>query len=206
VYARVPVLDEDDQRTLKLEEHITQLFSDLREPVYGYLLCIGVSPTEADEIVQESFFRLYRHLHAGGREDNLRRWIYRVAHNISINEFKSRRRFVPIPPEDLAESNAVVDLRRGPEELLLRREKMARVHAAISTLSEQQKQCLYLRAEGFRYREIAEVLEVTISTVAESLRRAIQKLTRPRASDRSMVDTVQPHGLIRFETDRRRRY
>jgi len=72
--------------------------------------------------------------------------------------------------------DAVADPRRGPEELLLRREKMARVHAAISALSDQQKQCLYLRAEGFRYREMAEILEVTISTVVESLRRAIKKL------------------------------
>ena len=54
---------------------------------------------------------------------------------------------------------------------------MARVQTAMSSLSEQQKQCLFLRAEGFRYREIAEILGVSISTVAESLRRAIRKLT-----------------------------
>ena len=36
--------------------------------------------------------------------------------------------------------------------------------------------------------------------------RITRKSTRPRASDRSMVDTAQPYGLIRFETDRRRRY
>ena len=59
---------------------------------------------------------------------------------------------------------------------MLRKEKVLRVYAAISMLSAQQKQCLYLRAEGFRYREIAEILGVTISTVAESLRRAIKKL------------------------------
>jgi RNA polymerase sigma-70 factor (ECF subfamily) len=166
----------EGQRTLKLEERITQLFVELREPVYRYLLCISVSPSEADEIVQETFFRLYRHVHAGGREDNLRGWVFRVAHNISINEFKSRKRFVSIAPEELNASAAEPSV--GPEESLLRREKMARVHAAISTLSEQQKRCLYLRAEGFRYREIAEILEVTISTVAESLRRAIKKLIR----------------------------
>jgi RNA polymerase sigma-70 factor, ECF subfamily len=174
--APATLLGQEGQRTLKLEERITQLFVELREPLYRYLLCVSVSPTEADEIVQETFFRLYRHVHAGGREDNLRGWVFRVAHNISINEFKGRKRFVSSASEDLAELGAVVDPRRGPEELLLRKEKMARVHAAISALSEQQKQCLYLRAEGFRYREIAEILEVTISTVVESLRRAIKKL------------------------------
>jgi RNA polymerase sigma-70 factor (ECF subfamily) len=176
VYAQAPVLDQEGQRTLKLEEQITRLFDELCEPVRRYLLYLGVSPTDADEIVQETFFRLCRHLHAGGREDKLRGWVFRVAHNISINKLKSRKRFFSSVPEALSELDAVADPRRGPEELLLLREKMARVHAAVSALSEQQKQCLYLRAEGFRYREIAEILEVTISTVAESLRRAIRKL------------------------------
>ncbi|HEV7511243.1 MAG TPA: RNA polymerase sigma factor [Candidatus Acidoferrum sp.] len=176
--APATLLGQEGQRTLKIEERITQLYVDLHEPVYRYLLCLSVNPAEADEIVQETFLRLYRHVHGGGREDNLRGWVFRVAHNLSINEFKSRKRFVSSTPEDLAELNAVADPRRGPEELLLRREKMARVHAGISALSEQQKQCLYLRAEGFRYREIAGILEVTISTVVESLRRAIKKLAK----------------------------
>jgi RNA polymerase sigma-70 factor, ECF subfamily len=176
VYAQAPVLDREGQRILELERQVTQLFDELCRPVYCFLLRLGVSPTDGDEIVQETFFRLCRHLHAGGRGDNLRGWVFSVAHNISINEFKSRKRFVSSAPEDLAEMEAVIDPRCGPEELLLRREKMARVHAAISALSEQQKQCLYLRAEGFRYREIGEILEITISTVAESLRRAIKKL------------------------------
>ena len=176
--APATLLGQEGQRTLKIEERITQLYVDLHEPVYRYLLCLSVGPAEADEIVQETFLRLYRHVHGGGREDNLRGWVFRVAHNLSINEFKSRKRFVSSAPEDLAELNAVADPRRGPEELLLRREKMARVHAGISALSEQQKQCLYLRAEGFRYREIAGILEVTISTVVESLRRAIKKLAK----------------------------
>ena len=163
----------------KLEEQVTELFDGLREPLYRYLLCLSVSSTEADEMVQETFLRLYKHLHAGGREDNLRGWVFRVAHNISINELKKRKYFPGIRPDQWAEfteSNA--DPAPNPEELLLGKERMVRVHAAISMLSEQQKECLHLRAEGFRYREIAEILDVTISTVAESLRRAINKLTK----------------------------
>jgi RNA polymerase sigma-70 factor, ECF subfamily len=173
------ILAQEGQRTLKLEERITQMFDELQEPVYRYLLCLSASPNEADEIIQETFLRLYRHLNAGGREDNLRGWVFRVAHNISINELKRRKRLLSFAPEEMAKLRvSAADPAPGPEELLLRREKTARVDAAISALPEQQKQCLYLRAEGFRYREIAEILEVTISTVAESLRRAIKKLIR----------------------------
>ena len=177
--ARAALLDLEGQRTLKLEERVTQLFEELRVPVYRYLLWLSMSPVEADESVQETFLRLYQHLNAGGNEQNLRGWVFRVAHNLSINELKSRKRLVSSGLEESTEQNvSVEDPAPGPEELLLRKEKMARIHAAISGLSEQQKQCLYLRAEGFRYREIGEILEVTISTVAESLRRAINKLTR----------------------------
>jgi RNA polymerase sigma-70 factor, ECF subfamily len=173
------ILGQEGQATLRLEERITRMYDELHQPVFRYLLCRSANPVDADDIVQETFFRLYRHLNAGGREDNIRGWVFRVAHNININEIKKRNRLFSNAPEEFPELEiSQADRTPGPEEILLRKEKMANLHAAISTLSEQQKQCLYLRAEGFRYREIAEILEVTISTVAESLRRAIKKLIK----------------------------
>jgi RNA polymerase sigma-70 factor, ECF subfamily len=171
------ILEQEGLRTLKLEERITQMYDELHDPVYRYLVCRSASPVDADDIIQETFLRLYRHLNAGGREDNMRSWVFRVAHNININELKRRKHLFANPSDELpALEMSQADPTPGPEELFLRREKISRIHAAILTLSEQQKQCLYLRAEGFRYREIGQILGVTISTVAESLRRAIKKL------------------------------
>jgi RNA polymerase sigma-70 factor, ECF subfamily len=179
VCTRRSVFGQEGQGILKLQEQTTKLFLELREPVYRYLVCLGLAATEAEEITQETFLRLYRHLHAGGGEVNLRGWVFRVAHNVGINELKRRKYVVGVSLEQWAElikSNGAQS--PNPEELLQHREKIARVHAAIATLSEQQRECLYLRAEGFRYREIAEVLGVTVSTVVESLRRAIKKLSK----------------------------
>jgi RNA polymerase sigma-70 factor, ECF subfamily len=177
--ARAIVLDQEGQRTLKLEEQITQLFDELRQPVRRYLLCLNVSPMETEEIIQDTFLRLFRHLHSGGREDNLRGWVFRVAHNIGINELKRRKYFVPSNPRQETDFSTLrIDPAPNPEELLLRKERMVRTHEAISALSGRQKQCLYLRAEGFRYREIAELLGITVSTVAELLHRAIKKLIK----------------------------
>ena len=173
------LLGREGQQTLKLEERIVQLFDELRKPVFRYLLCLGGSPVEADEVIQETFLRLYQHLHAGGRDDNLRGWVFRVAHNTALNQIKSRKFLAPISPEKWAELiESSTDPAPGPEELLLAKEKMTRLHATISTLPPREQQCLHLRVEGFRYREIAEILGVTVSTVAESLRRAIANLTR----------------------------
>jgi RNA polymerase sigma-70 factor (ECF subfamily) len=177
--ARTTLLDQEGQRTLKLEEQITQLFDELRQPIRRYLLCMNVSHMEAEETIQETFLRLYRHLLSGGKEDNLRGWIFRVAHNIGVNNLKRRKYIGPSNPRQGADPSALnIDPAPNPEERLLRKERMALTHAAISALSERQKECLYLRAEGFRYREIAELLGVTVSTVAELLHRAIKKLTK----------------------------
>lgn len=172
----VPVYE--DEYILKLKNQVILLFDELREPVYRYVLCLSMHPPQAEEITQETFLRLYRHLYAGGKGENLRGWVFRVAHNLSINELKRQKYTTGISPELWAEvSRSRADPSPTPEEILLRKERMVRVHTAISLLSEQQKQCLFLRAEGLRYREIAEILGVTISTVTESLRRAINKLT-----------------------------
>lgn len=178
------VVDQERERTLRLEEQITRIFDELRGPLHRYLvMCLGMNSTEADEIVQETFFRLYKHLHLGGKVDNLRGWVFRVAHNVSINELKRRKHVSLSGVEQWPDFKpSIVDSLLSPEEALIRKEKMIRIDLAMSTLSGQQKECLHLRVEGFRYREIAEILGVTISTVAESLRRAIRKLTEePRA-------------------------
>src|SRR5713101_2662733 len=75
----------------RLEERILELFDTLRVPIYRYLLCLNVCPQEAEEIIQETFLRLFKHLHSGGGDNNLQAWIFRVAHNMALNQMKSRK-------------------------------------------------------------------------------------------------------------------
>ncbi len=162
----------------KLEEVVVRLFDEHRERVYRYLLNLAICPEEAEEITQETFLRLYQHLRKKGREDNLRGWIFRVAHNLAITQRQQRRHLVlPSPSEWEDFDGSKVAAAPNPEELLLLKEKMIRVHLTMDSLSTQQRECLSLRVEGLRYREIADILGVTVSTVAESLRRAVVKLT-----------------------------
>lgn len=169
----------DDQRTVRLEEKVARLYDELRLPLYRYLLCMRVLPEEAEEVIQESFLRLHKHLHAQGSEENIRGWIFRVAHNVASSRRKERRFLVDTAPEDWERiSLAASDPGAGPEELLLRKEKFLRLHREISGLSELQQNCIRLRVEGFRYREIGEILNVSTSTVAGSLRNAVERLSR----------------------------
>ena len=151
----------------------TTLYRELRKPLLRYLVCLGLSSDEAQDVVQDSFLSLHRHLSAGGSKQNIRSWLFRVAHNGARNRQNcyDRRFSAPIDPEmDLAADQAT------PERAVLEKEKFLRLENAMRELPETERECLLLRAGGLRYREIGEVLGIANSTVGDTVERAIRIL------------------------------
>jgi RNA polymerase sigma-70 factor (ECF subfamily) len=148
------------------------IFEQQHLPVCRYLVSLGLRQAVASEIVQEAFLRLYRHLRSRGRSENLRGWVFRVAHNLAVNELKRSG------AAEAEELGTEADPGGDPEQVLLRKERMGRMQAAIRALPRRQQECLHLRAEGLRYREIAEALGIGVSSVAESVQRAMETLAR----------------------------
>jgi RNA polymerase sigma-70 factor (ECF subfamily) len=151
----------------------TTLYQELRKPLLRYLAGLGLSLDEAQDIVQESFLSLHKHLAGGGSQQNIRGWLFRVAHNRarSHQQSYSQRMREPLDAVFDAESKEST-----PEQTALEREKFRRMDKAVRTLAVQERACLMLRAEGLRYREIGEVLGIPTSTVADLVDRAIKKL------------------------------
>ncbi len=161
----------------ELQDQVAQLFADTRDDLYRYLLTLGVQPPKAQESVQEVFLRLYTTLKKGEKIENLRGWVFRVAHNVGL---KVRARQAS---EEAFAPEVGIRLTRptlNPERDLLERERMLRFHSAVEGLSEQQKRCLFLRLEGLRYPEIASTLGISASAVGEFLRRALARLKKVR--------------------------
>jgi RNA polymerase sigma-70 factor (ECF subfamily) len=158
-------------------KEIVELYDRLRPSMYQYLICLGLKPQESDDVIQEAFLRLFRLQADGGAVDNPRSWLFRVAHNLSLDVHRAERQLV-------SEANQEVTRRAferpdpglNPEELFLQNELLLRLDAAMSQLTERQRQFVHLRAEGLRYREMAEVLATTVSNVNETLRRAIVRI------------------------------
>lgn len=171
-----PALSTLQPANLSLQAQVLELYDQLRVPVFRYLVCLGSGPDDADEIVQETFLRAYKHLRQGGETQNLRGWLFRVAHNIAINHLKKQRRHNIAGSDSVDMVFSLADPSPDAEAVLLSGERLRHICAAIKTLSSQERQCINLRSEGLRYREIAEVLGIGVSTVADSLRRAIAKL------------------------------
>jgi RNA polymerase sigma-70 factor (ECF subfamily) len=152
---------------------VTVLYSELRKPLLRYLVCLGLSGDEAQDIVQDAFVSLQRHVTSGGSQENIRSWLFRVAHNRARNHQKSfHRRFAE--PFD-AELHVVSDA-ATPEHLVLEKEKFRRLEIALRSLTKDERECLSLRAAGLRYREVSEVLAIPTSTVADTVDRAVRKL------------------------------
>jgi RNA polymerase sigma-70 factor (ECF subfamily) len=171
----LPLMLSTELGDVSLRDQVTQLFVEAREDVYRYLLTLGLYPPQAQEAAQEVFLRLYVALRKGDDIQNRRAWIFRVAHNLGLKVRQRQRTQPPFEPEMEARLS---DPRENPERDLLERERQLRLHSAIKDLSDQQKRCLFLRMEGLRYAEIAEVLGISIPTVGEFLRRAIHRLRK----------------------------
>jgi len=152
---------------------VTALYRELRKPLLRYLICLGLTSDEAQDAVQDAFLSLQRHLDSGGDQENIRAWLFRVAHNQARNRQASyHRRFGEAldGEKDLLADDAT------PEQVVLEKEKFQRVAAAIQLLTKSERECLLLRAGGLRYREIGEVLGIATSTVGDTVERAIRKL------------------------------
>jgi len=161
---------------LRHGDPIVELYDELRPSLFGYLICLGLAPPQAEDKIQDTFLQLFRFLQSGGAVKNPRSWLFRVAHNLSFNLQKRERRLMsasdPLPAAELAAAEAGPN----PEEIYVKKERLLLLDAAITELPQRQRECLYLRAEGLRYREIAEVVGTTTSAVSEALKRAVVRL------------------------------
>ena len=151
----------------------TNLYREQRKPLLRYLVCLGLSADEAQDVVQDAFLSLHRHLASDRSQENLRSWLFRVAHNGARNRQHSYDRSL----RQTTRSRPRLDCSEAtPEQVVLEKEKLHRLGKAILLLTEPERECLLLRAGGLRYREIAEVLQIPTSTVGDTVDRAIKKL------------------------------
>lgn len=160
-----------------LEEQVAGLFETLRMPVYQYLMAVFGNAAEAEDLTQDAFLQLYKALRQGQTIRNVRFWIFRVAHNMAINRQKHNQFIAPLDADSWQEiEKQFPDKASNPEQNVLQREKYERIYEGMKLLSAHERQSVHLRAEGFKYKQIAEIMNVAVPTVGEFLRRGIKKL------------------------------
>lgn len=168
-------LDEGDQYRggMTAKDRAAAAYETHRDDIYRFLLVAGLSPDLAQEAVQEAFLKLFAAYRQGEEIEHPRAWAYRVAYHFALKAMRPNRQFDPLNPQWDA-----IAATGNPESAVLDKERTMQLRKALEELSPQQRQVLHLRAEGLRYHEIAETLNVGVSTVGTFLARAMMKLRR----------------------------
>ena len=164
-------------------EAFNALVSRWDKRVYNYLLRILGNREDALDLSQDVFLKAYQNL---GKLDDPARfspWLYRIAHNEAYSLFRKRRPEADVdevPPEATGEGIAVAGRSVFPMELSLA------VAAALDRLSPEQREAVVLKIyQGFKFEEMAEVLECPVSTVKSRLYTALDLLKNDLAPIRT---------------------
>jgi len=153
-------------------EEVLALFERHRAGLLRYLLTFRIPVADGEEIVQEVFLALFDHLRKGRPRENLDGWVFRVAHNLALKRYARAQR------EAAVEGPERADEALDPEEQFAEAQRQDRLLAVMRALPETDRWCLALRAEGLPYRQIAEVLGISLGAVANSLERSLARLAR----------------------------
>ena len=152
------------------------LYVQQHDSLYRFLISTGCPPELAPDLLQEGFCRLFENLRAGKAIEKPRSWLVQVLYNLFLNHVRKHRRETELDDASLAKADAWRPGSSDPETEFRARQREELVQHAMLQLTPAQSRYLSLRAEGLKFREIAESCGVATATVAESCARALQKI------------------------------
>jgi RNA polymerase sigma factor (sigma-70 family) len=180
----------DDELAQKVQQGYHAAFGELVErytaKVYLQARAMTRSGQEAEDIVQETFLKAFKHIDTfSPAKATFRTWLFAIAHNQSINVLSSLKRRMPRyfsetesdPDNDYPDPVAGLVGGSDTEKLLSDKQQCARVTRAIEKLPGRQRAALLLKAqENLSYEEIAQVMQTSASAVESLIFRARKTL------------------------------
>ena len=173
-----PLAHEESSAPSAVEERMVRLFDQVRVPLLRYLSAFPLALPDAEDVVQEAFLSLFQQLQRGKSHHNVGGWLFRAAHNLAVKRSTRSRSDAEKTGAFIGVEELVIDPAPNPEDQFAFDQKQKRLMSVIRALPEQQRLCLYLRAEGLRYREIAEILDMSLGAVSIALGRSLAHLSR----------------------------
>ncbi len=168
------------------EQAFTELVRRYERRLQNFVFGTLGDRERAEDLIQETFIRVYRHLDRFDQSRKFSTWIYTIAGNLAKNELRNRSRN-PVVLFQALMKNWEADFRplewedpkTRPDDLYRRRALREKVHEAVRKLSEHHRVVFVLRElHGKRYEEIAEITGCSLGTVKSRLNRARNNFAR----------------------------
>ncbi len=157
-------------------ERILALYDEFRPRLFRYMHSMNLKREQADEVIQETFMRLTTALLKDADIENVRGWIIRVAHNIAVDLLKKDHENVVSGERVAFVIENRVDTELSPEDAYVKKEKAIQIKMALSALKPKHRECFEMRAQGFRYRDIAVALGISEQRAALIVKQAAVRL------------------------------
>ena len=161
------------------------LIQRYQQPVYSLVCRLMNDPSDAPDIVQEVFLKVFRSIGSFRGNSSLKTWIYRIAVNEAYNHrrwfCRHQRQEVALSTEEGAphQADSVTDPGRSPFDLALDHETRALVEQALEQLNPKFRAAVVLRdIEDLSYEDIATVLNVSLGTVKSRIMRGREALRK----------------------------
>ena len=181
-----------------VEEAYEILIQRYQQPVYNLVCRLLNDPTDASDIVQEVFLKVFRNIRSFRGNSSLKTWIYRIAVNEAYNHrrwfSRHQRQEVALGAEEgmPSYSESLADPGRTPFDQAADHETRALVESALEKLNAKFRAAVILRdIEDLSYEEIATVLDVSLGTVKSRIlrgREALRKILEGRLEKEPSVD------------------
>ncbi len=164
------------------------VFEEHGSAVYRFACVLLHHRQDAEDVLQETFLKLLRHLSEGRDVSNLRGWLFTVAAHAARDRQRGRRRWIPWAPAH--------DTPVGPPSLPDEDGRLAAVRDALGRLSARDRLLLTLRAEGLSYRDIASAAKIRPASVGRLLARAVERWSRACHRPPPLAAKNERHQLL----------
>jgi RNA polymerase sigma factor (sigma-70 family) len=150
------------------QSEVWSLFTEHGQALYRFCRSMLGHHADAEDVVQETFLKLLRHLQADGDRSNLRAWLFAVAVNGCRDRGRARARWLPwrvehdrrvVEPDDRGDGDA----------------DRVRARNALRSLGDRDRLLISLRAQGLSYREMAAAAGLAEQSVGRLLARAVER-------------------------------
>lgn len=153
------------------KEAFCQLYKQTKDAVYAYALSILCHKSDAEDVMQETYLKIRSAAHLYQPQGKPLAWIFTITRNLCLMKLRNRKKDTFVEIDNVQKEKVCEELSRSENRLIL--------DMVFQILSREECQIILLHTVvGLKHREIAESLQLSLSTVLSKYNRGIKKMRK----------------------------